>query len=161
MNLYEISSELMAALDAVHVDEETGEVVGLAHLDEVGGAFDSKAESTALYIKNNTAMADSIANEIKALQARKKSLESRNEWLKNYLTSCLDAVGKTQFETAKVRLSFRKSQQVIADPERVPVEYLRKKTTVDVDKTAIKNAIKSGAVIEGAAIVEVNNLQIK
>ena len=59
-------------------------------------------------------------------------------------------------------ISFRKSEQTIIDNEtEIPDEFIAVTMVKKPDKTAIKNAIKSGREIKGAHIETVKNLQIK
>lgn len=44
MHLYEIPAAIRAAFDEIEVDEETGEILGAASLDEVEGEASSKIE---------------------------------------------------------------------------------------------------------------------
>lgn len=66
-------------------------------------------------------------------------------------------------ETDFVKLSWRPSEAVIVDvaPELLPEKFQRIKTTCDADKTAIKAALKSGEIIEGAKLEKRHSLQIK
>ena len=58
-------------------------------------------------------------------------------------------------------LSVRKSQVVdIWDVREIPDEYM-KQADPTPDKAAIKKAIKGGAEISGASLVDRSNLQIK
>ena len=82
--------------------------------------------------------------------------------MKKYLSSCLAAVGKEKVETAKARISFRKSVQVQIDDEAaIPADYVTTTVTKKPDKTAIKKAIQAGANVTGASLVENRNIQIK
>ena len=58
--LYEISADFLAALDAMEVDPDTGELLNADQLDALSAAFDEKAEATALYIKNLTAFVGNV-----------------------------------------------------------------------------------------------------
>lgn len=159
MTLYEIDQKIEAAIMNA-VNEETGEITeDFALLDELQLEREQKIENGGLYIKNLTAEIESLKAEEKALCERRKSKEKRAEWLKGYLTYSLDGA---KFETPKLALSFRKSVVVdVADVDKLPEEFKRVKTTVDADKTALKEALKAGALIDGATLVEKQNLQIK
>ena len=65
--LYEISADFLAALDAIEVDPDTGELLNADQLDALSAAFDEKAEATALYIKNLTAFVGDVKAEEAAL----------------------------------------------------------------------------------------------
>ena len=67
--LYEISADFLAALDAMEVDPDTGELLNADQLDTLSAAFDEKAEATALYIKNLTAFVGNVKAEEAALAA--------------------------------------------------------------------------------------------
>ena len=122
----------------------------------------TKLEGVALYIKSLEAEADAMKAEEKALAERRAVREKKAERLRRYLSDSMQALGDTKLETARVSLSFRKSEAVvIEDQAALPVEFLKVKMTETPDKAAIKNAIKAGAEVTGAALVENKNLQIK
>lgn len=159
-NLYEISKAYLDALENLEADEN-GEI-NLLPLEEVNAELNTKLENIALYIKNCESMAKSIKEEEANLTARRKAYENKVEHLKDYLSSCMQFVGASKFETAKVKLSFRASESVeITNQNEIPKDFLVEKVTVAPDKTAIKAAIKNGILIPGAEIVRKENLQIK
>lgn len=159
-SLYEISTAYLDALENLEVDEN-GEI-NLLPLEEVNAELNTKLENIALYIKNCDAMAKSIKEEEANLAARRKAYENKAEHLKDYLSSCMQFVGASKFETAKVKLSFRASESVeITNQNEIPKDFLVEKVTVAPDKAAIKAAIKNGILIPGAEIVRKENLQIK
>ena len=162
MNLYEISADFLAALDAMEVDPYTGELLNADRLDAISAAFEEKAEATALYIKNLTAFVGDVKAEEAALAERRKSAEKRVENLKGLLASSMLTVGCDKVETARTKISFRKSTQVQIDDEAsLPPDFVTTTVTTKPDKTAIKSAIQAGQTVSGAALVENQNLQIK
>lgn len=162
MNLYEISTDFLAALDAMEVDPDTGELLNADRLDALSAAFDEKAEATALYIKNLNIFVAGAKAEEAALAERRKSAEKRIENLKGFLASAMLTVGRDKVETAKTKISFRKSTQVQIDDEAaLPEGFVTTTVTTKPDKTAIKKAIQAGQAVAGAVLVENQNLQIK
>lgn len=163
--LYEISADLQAVIDGGLVfDEETGEIIWDAdNLNELEAAFETKLEGCALFIKNLTAEAAAIKAEETALAERRRMVERKAERMKAYVTDCLkDKVEAHRFETPRVALSLRRSEQVvISDAAQLAPEFVTVKTTETPNKTAIKKAIKAGAEVAGAALVENANLQIR
>ena len=75
--LYEISADFLAALDAIEVDPDTGELLNADQLDALSAAFDEKAEATALYIKNLTAFVGDVKAEEDALAATQDRRKAR------------------------------------------------------------------------------------
>lgn len=156
MTLYEISKEIENF--EFKVDEETGEILNIMQLDEIMMARDEKIENIALWIKNLDAEATAIREEEKALADRRRSKERKIESLKNYIASNVE-IGE-KFETARTRISFRKSQVVqIEDIENLPVNFTKIK--VEPDKMAIKTALKNGIYLEGCELVDNYSIQIK
>ena len=168
MTLYDINSKIIEIIErGFIVDEETGEVIDTAEevnakLEELEFDRTSKIENIALYIKNLEAQAISIKNEENVLAERRKAKEKRIEHLKSYLTSSMVAAGEDGIETSKVCISFRKSEPVIVDEEKLDKAFIKETVKVErkPDKVAIKKAIKSGVVVEGAYIEVKQNIQI-
>lgn len=161
-SLFTITAEYLEAFERVEVDEATGEILNLDALDALAGAFEEKAESVACYIKNLDAFVTSMKAEESNMAERRKAAERKIDNMKKYLSSCLDTAGRDKMETAKVRLSFRKSVQVdIQDTAAIPSEYTTQTVTTKADKTAIKKAIQGGADVPGAVLIENRNIQIK
>lgn len=157
MNLYEIKQELEKAIEEC-VDMETGEIINPARLDELNMVLTDKRENVALYIKNLSAEVKAIDEEAKNLTNRKRVLNNKVEGLKKYLADNLEG---HKFETAKVVVSFRKSEQLeINSIEHIPTEYLISQEP-KIDKVALKNSIKQGIEINGVQIITKQNIQIK
>lgn len=157
MNLYEIKQEFEKAIEEC-VDMETGEIINPTRLDELNMVLSDKRENVALYIKNLSAEAKAIDEEAKNLTNRKRVLNNKVEGLKKYLADNLEG---HKFETAKVVVSFRKSEQLeIKSTEHIPTEYLISQEP-KIDKVALKKSIKQGAVINGVQIITKQNIQIK
>lgn len=157
MNLYEIKKELEEAI-LNSVDMETGEITNPELLDRLNMALNEKRENIALYIKNLTCDSKAIDEEIKNLTARKRSINNKIDWLKQYLADDLQG---SKFETSKVVVSFRKSKSVDIQPNaEIPNEFLIQQEPKP-DKASLKKAIQSGAVINGVSIVEKQNISIK
>lgn len=153
MNLFEIDA---AILDCV--DVETGEVFDVDKFEELGLEREAKIENICLWIKNLKAEAEALKAEKEVFAQRQKAAESKMESLKRYISGYLDG---TAYESAKVKVSFRKSESLeISDGAVIPDEYLRFKEP-EVNKTDLKKAIKAGLVIGGVQIVENINIQIK
>ncbi len=174
MNLYEINAEMAVLLeqgfDTDCIDIETGEILtdkATEKLNTLMLTEAEKIENTALYIKNLSAEVEALKAEEKSLASRRKTKENKAEWLKSYLAGYLDETKRDKFETAKCALSFRKSEAVEIIDEAVLREYAQKVGAYlkfkepDIDKTAIKNAIKSGETIAGVELIERKNLQVK
>lgn len=152
-NLYEINQAIMDC-----VDEETGEIVDIEKLNDLHMQFDDKVENIACFIKNLLSDAKAIKEEENNLASRRKSYENKANSLKKYLS---DTLNGQKFKTAKVSISYRKSESVdIENMKDVPEEYI-KIAEPTVDKASAKQAIKSGIKIPGLRLAESKNIQIR
>lgn len=161
MKLFEIDERLAACVkisDDQAVDTETGEVIDIEAVEALEMERDAKIENIGLWIKDLTAQAEAIKAEKNKLAEREKSAKNKVERLKEFLTAYL---GGKKFETAKVAIKFRSVESVsVPDVTALPEKYWRIKPP-EADKTAIKNALKAGEVIEGAELVKKQSISVK
>ena len=152
-SLYEINQEILSC-----VDLETGEILDTDKFDELQIERNEKLENVALWYKNlqSEAMAYKIEKDVFA--EKQKRAENKAENLKKYLN---DALHGTKFKTIKVNISYRSSSSVnVLDMDKLPEEYKKTKTEVSADKTAIAKVLKDGKTVDGAELVNSNNIQI-
>lgn len=163
MNLYEINDAYEKALSNFTVDDETGEVIfDDEEIKRLEGAFEEKVDNIACYIKSLNFLSDSIKAEKQALDERLKANDKKVESLKKFLVMSLEMRDMKKFESARNKLSFRKSTSVVINEDAVlPTKYVKTVVTEKVDKKAIGDALKNGEVVEGCYLKESNNLQIK
>lgn len=152
MKLFEIDEAIM---DCVNED---GEVVDIDRLNALEMERDAKIESVCLWKKDLEAEAKAIDEEIKKLQQRKKTDEAKAEYLKKWVGMALNGV---KFKTPRVAVSYRHTTTTIfeGDVRTLPDRFC--KITREPSKTAIKEALEQGEVIEGARIEEKESVIIK
>ena len=162
MKIYEID-QAIEDLIANSIDQETGELmIDTDQLEALQLEKDRKIENLALYIKNATAEANAILDEIDALDKRRKSLRKRIDGAKDYLEYVLHG---DKFHTARVAVSYRKSTSVDLDDQFLDwakenwSDLLR--TKVEPDKKLIGEHLKNGEEIPHAQIVTNTTLSIK
>ena len=163
MKLYEIDRRIEAAMEAgMTVNEETGEVTfDETELESLRIEKQQTIESVALYIKSLLALAGDLKEEADALTERRKQYERTAERLKEYIGHSLEYDGMDKFETAKCKISFRKSAAVPVDLDSLPEQYIREKITREADKIAISKAIKAGENVPGACLEEKRSVIVK
>lgn len=124
--------------------------------------FHSKSENYAYITKQFDAEMDIIDAEIKRLQQAKKTREKAIERLKANIEMAMITFEVDKIETPLIKISFRKSESVeVEDVNTLPALYKVVKVSESADKLKIKDAIKSGEIIEGCSIKTNRNLQIK
>lgn len=163
MNLYQITEEVVAELDAAF-DPETGEA--LPEFEEKRALWANKSQAVAAYMLNMDAGAKALAEMESKIAIRRKQAENRAAWLRKYLGENMARLGITKIEAAD--LSF----QVIRYPERdesvelddgatFPAELCNDPKPPAPSKSKIKAAILAGQSINGARIVKRDRIAIK
>lgn len=152
-SLYEIDNSILECIDS-----ETGEIIDIDRLSKLQIEREQKLENIALWYKNLLSDAEQYKAEKKAFEEKERKARAQADSLKNYLDNALQGV---PYKSARVNVTYRKSDSVVIDDIfKIDDSYL-KYAEPTADKTAIKKAIKGGAVIEGAHIESKNNISIK
>ena len=169
MKLYEISSmynDFMQALEAGEIPEEAIDDT----LEGLDGLLEEKVDNIACIVKTVQAEAAAIKAEEAALAERRKAKEKEADRLCAYVSNAMLDADKLKIETARNKLSFRKSTRVIVDDSFMAgLTAEQYKQFVRVPKPPepypIKNeiaaALKSGIELPGARLEENMSLQIK
>lgn len=163
MTIYEIDQQIQTLIDT-SVDSETGELLfDPETLEALQMERDKKVENLALAYKNMQAEVKAIKDEETNLAQRRKALEAKADRAKEYLEYVLAG---EKFKTARVVVGYRKSTKLeLADgftewaAKNAP-DFLRYKDP-EPDKAAITAAIKNGAKVQGAALVENTTITVK
>ena len=107
MNLFGIVNEIRTKLENLEVDEETGEVLNFAEIEELEAERDTKVENILCYCLDLQAEEDAIKNKAKELTKRARTVANKRERLKQYVASVLNG---EKFKTDRVTASWRKSE---------------------------------------------------
>ena len=154
--LYELTSAIENF--EFEIDEETGEILNADELDNLQMERQTKIEQLCLWRKNLLSDADAYKGEKESFAKKEKAARNKAESLKKYIEYTLNG---EKFKTDRVTVSYRRSEVVecnnISD---VDDDYLTYKEPT-LNKTKIKEAIKSGIDVKGVHLVERNNMQIK
>ena len=158
MTLYHIDAAIAAL-----VDPETGEILDYEAFEQLSMDRDQKIENMALVLKNAAAKSAAIKVEVDKLEARKKVADNTVKRMKEYL---FKALGGAKFETARVAISYRKSESTEIDVEFVEWALENCPEVVipqapKVDTTELKKMLKGGLECDFARIVEKQNVQVK
>lgn len=166
MKLYELTNDYLALMQAIDNDEIPEEAIADT-LEAITASIEDKADSIACLLKNLDAECKAIKAEEERLAERRKAKEKSHERIKQYLSETLQSAGIDKVETARNRITFRKSESVEVDEDtfirwaEVNRDDLLTYSAPKVNKTEVKKALKSGAEIVGAELRINNNIQIK
>ena len=166
LSLYQLSSHYIQAMDFL-TDPELNLPIEAVNdtLESLTGELEDKAVNVAKFIRNMETTANAIKKAEVDMAKRRKSLETRVQWLEDYLKSSMEATGITKIECPYFKLSIAKNPPALDlfDSQAVPDQYKHTETvtTEQIDRAAIKAALSSGQTIDGARLVNGSRLVIK
>lgn len=164
LKLYEIERNYLEALD-LFTDPDTDippEVVADT-LEAIEGEFEIKAVRVAAFARQMEAEANAIKAAEEGMGKRRKALESRAQWLKDYVKIGMETMGRKKFSSPWFVLSVAKNPPSVEvfDETEIPSEFKREETVTKIDKPAIKLAIDANRTVPGARIVNGTRLSIR
>ena len=128
-----------------------------------------KAENVAVYIKNMESEAKTLKAEEDRLKARRQAKESSAKRMREYLMGCMKQANISKIDEPKAVISLRNNPESVEISDENEFidwasaehdDYLRYKAP-EINKTAVKAALKSGAEIPFAALTRSQSLTIK
>lgn len=153
MTLYDIDGSIAAL-----IDPETGEITDYAALDALTMAREDKIKQIIFALRNAEAEAEVIQCEIDRLDDKLKTAERGVESVKRYLEYALRG---EKYKDATTSIYYRETEAVVvAEGATLPEEYLRYGRPT-VNKTALGEALRGGATIQGASIEKRRTMIIK
>lgn len=155
-SLYQLTAELLQLFDMAR-DEDVDPKCLEDTMDMVQGTFVEKADGYGKVIRQLTAEAESIDQEIKRLQARKKRILTNIDRMKSHLQNAMEVTGLRKFQAVLFSFAIRACPpKVVIDEvfvENIPDEYLVYAQPT-IDKLKIKEDLKAGKDLGGLAHLE-------
>jgi len=166
MKLYEIEQKYLEALDLfTDPDEEIQPDIVADTLEAIEGEFEIKAVQVVAFAKQMEAEAEAIKQAEERMEKRRKALEGRARWLKDYVKIGMETMGQKKLSSAWFVLSVQKNPPSVDvyDEGAIPGEFKRipEPPPPAPDKAAIKAAIAAGREVPGARLVNGTRLAIR
>lgn len=116
------------------------------------GEFNQKAISLIHVVQNMNSDVDALEAEIKRLTERKKTINNKQNSMREYLRFNMEANGITKIDCPLFSITLAKGRDmvVIEDAAKIPAELVTITVTEKPDKVAILNLLKAGETVEGA-----------
>lgn len=149
--VYDLKSKY-ATLLAKAEDMEIDPIVLHDTLESIKDAIEDKAVGCVQVIKSLEADVDSIDQEIKRLQERKKSYQNNIARLKLSLVDAMNTTGQQKIKTPLWTIWVQKTASVNVmnnDPKKVQTDFVKIETVYKVDKQAALKKLKAGEKIVG------------
>ncbi len=133
-----------------------------AYLDELAGQEADKVDAFGQFVRLESAKADACKKEAQRLANKAKTAEGRISYLKHLYLCTMQSNGLKKVQGSAYTLSIREADSVdVTDVAALPDMYIRRKESVEPDKTVLKEALKGGLEIPGATLVKTSSLQIR
>ena len=107
-SLYELTESYQILMDMVY-DPEVDEQTVQDTMEGLWGEIEDKADGYAKILMGMKADIEALREEGLRLNARRKALETRSQWLKDNLEANMRAIGKTKFKTALFSFNIQKN----------------------------------------------------
>lgn len=162
MNLFQIEEAITncVKLDGRedYVDVSTGEIIDIEAIKALEMERDKKIRNIACWIRNLESDEKQLAEQEKIFKERKQAAARKKESLKSYLASFLHG---QKWKNNEVNITWKKSYPVeITDIKKLSSYYLRYKEP-EVNKILLGNDLKAGIKIDGAVLIEKNNMSVR
>ena len=133
-----------------------------AYLDDLAGQEADKVDAFGSFIRVESARADACKKEAQRLANKAKTAENRISYLKHMYLCTMQSNGLKKVQGSAYTLSIREADSVdVTDVAALPDMYIRRKESVEPDKTVLKEALKGWLEIPGATLVKTSSLQIR
>ena len=166
LTLFELNASLADVIDDIIDADMDGELTEddplYAELDALYEARAEKHEAYVHVIKNAYTAAEACKAEANLFLKRARALTNLAKRLKETLRADLEQHGENATTAGCFQIKRQNGHPrviVHVDPSELPTAYQR--LIVEVDKTALRDALKSGDTIEGAELESTEHVRIR
>ena len=158
-NFYQITAGFPALMENEEMTQEEKEKLE----EELDVLLQEKSNNVIGYVRNIELTIQAIKTEEERNKSNRQTLENRLARFKEYLKECMKRSGITKIETPIGVIQIAKSPATVEviDQEQVPDEFLRVKTSIEVDKTAIKKNFKETGEVPDGIRINTNNTSLR
>jgi hypothetical protein len=151
-------SNILAVPDEDLTDEQ--KALFEEYAEFLAGQEEDKVDGFVAFIRSEDARADFLREEAKRLTNPARCIESKLARLKTHYQYTMQSHGLKRVNGKAYSVSLRATPIVLIENEQaVPKEFWRVKSETSVDKTAVRDALKSGAVVPGCSLGKSYSLQ--
>jgi hypothetical protein len=123
------------------------------YAEMLAGQEEDKVDGFVAFIRSEDARADFLREEAKRLTNAARCIESKLARLKTHYQYTMQSHGLKRVNGKAYSVSLRATPVVLVENEQqVPTIFWRTKTETSIDKTAVRDALKSGAVVPGCSL---------
>lgn len=159
-SLYDLTGDFLKVMQMAEdgdIDEQTFSDT----LESINAEIEVKADGYAKIIKMLDGIAKAIKDEEDRLAKRRKAIENKIELLKRNLEKCMTITGKLNFKTLLFSFRIQKNAPALKlddiDIHKVPMKFRKQP---EIDKAAVKEALKNGIKLKWARLEQSESIRI-
>lgn len=165
LSLYQLTGDWLALAEKLSdMDLDPQTIADTIEGSEVQMALEEKVQGYEMVARTMEAPRSFIQAEIKRLQGLDKAIELRAKALRERVQDTMTAMGvqKIACPLFEVRIQKNPAALDLYDERMVPAEFWHTPEPVaDLDKAALKAALKEGREVQGARLTQSESLRIK
>ena len=161
--LYDLGDAFNGVMDLV-LDETMDLTVLEECLQTIEADITVKCENGIGLIRSLENLRDGMKTEAQRLTERQRIIDNRIRSIKEWYQRNLDAMGKSKVETLRGTMAVQNNPPSlkVTDAEQIPICYLTfVPARYEVDKDAVKTALKAGEEVPGAHLEQGRSLRIR
>lgn len=161
--LFDLTGDWLRLYDMAD-DPDTDPQAFFDTMEGIEGEIEDKADGYACVIAKLNGEAKAIKEQEERLSKRRKAIEDNVKFMKDVLQDAMEITGKTKFKTTLFSFGIQNNPETVVldtDIYSIPDKFI-KYAEPEVNKTAIRNAIKNGEDMSGIAhLVQTRGLRIR
>lgn len=161
--LYDLGDAFNGVMDMM-LDETMDLTVLEACLQSIEADIAVKCENGIGLIRSLENLRDGMKTEAQRLTERQRVIDNRIHSIKEWYQRNLDAMGKSKVETLRGTMAVQNNPPAlkVTDEDQIPLCYLDLiPARYEVNKDAVKNALKAGEEVPGAHLEQGRSLRIR
>lgn len=161
--LYDLGDAFNGVMDLV-LDETMDLTVLEECLQTIEADITVKCENGIGLIRSLENLRDGMKTEAQRLTERQRIIDNRIRSIKEWYQRNLDAMGKSKVETLRGTMAVQNNPPSlkVTDERKIPICYLTLvPARYEVDKDAVKTALKAGEEVPGAHLEQGRSLRIR
>lgn len=132
-----------------------------AALENIDDEIETKADNIAKVLRDFEGDIEALKSEEERLAKKRKAIENRQKQLKEYLQNAMLVLDKRKFKTDlfSFNIQCNAPSLKILDESKIPEDYY--KIERNLNKNALKEAVKNGLFEDAAELVQTESLRIR
>ena len=160
--LYKLADEFVA-IAAILADQDLPDDVITDTLEGASGDIENKAWNTAALILQFEGEASVIKEAEQRMSARRKSLENRVQWMRDYMLVQLIRTNISEIKSPEFVITVRDNppKVILDDEDVIPKAFKHSQTITTISKAEIRQSLIDGKTVVGAHLEREKRLSIK